>query len=315
MRHREVGSVATLGLSAYIDVPYFQRAPHNQEIASLLGLNTTLQGSNPAASTTLQVASSTGFAAALAWILDGPYSEIVSVTGSGDGTHLTIAAPGLQLAHNAGVSISQAGTSGSLAEIILRASSWCENYCQQGTAGGDRSLFAVSRIERWGMPTSRAYIDRDNTIVVRPGHFPVQSITALTIEFGQSQSLALDVSAPELMTVGRVAEVPYLLLGGPTVGQQLMLETKGLSRSQREWAVLTCTGGVTIGSVPWDIQQATVWVVADMLSQRLNPTGAAEVSLGKRKVVQRQRGDLVGDSILLLRAHDALQPYKEEVFA
>jgi hypothetical protein len=165
------------------------------------------------------------------------------------------------------------------------------------------------------MPTTRAYISRDNVITVRPGHFPVQSITALTIEFGQGQSLALDVSAPELMTVGRIVEVPYLLLGGPTVGQQLMLETKGLSRSQREWAVLTYTGGVAIGSVPWDIQQAMVWVVADMLSQRLNPTGAAEVALGKRKIVQRQRGDVVGDSILLLRAHDALQPYKEEVFA
>lgn len=60
---------------------------------------------------------------------------------------------------------------------------------------------------------------------------------------------------------------------------------------------------------------AAVWVVADLLSQRLNPTGAAEYQLGKRRVTQRQRGDLVGDSILLLRAHDALQPYRAEVWA
>jgi hypothetical protein len=67
--------------------------------------------------------------------------------------------------------------------------------------------------------------------------------------------------------------------------------------------------------VPYDIQQAAIWVTADLLAQRLNPTGAAEVALGKRTHVFRQRGDAVGDSILLLRAHDALQPYKHEGWA
>jgi hypothetical protein len=52
-----------------------------------------------------------------------------------------------------------------------------------------------------------------------------------------------------------------------------------------------------------------------MLAQRLNPAGAAEVQLGKSTRIFRQRGDAVGDSILLLRAHDALQPYKNEVWA
>ena len=66
--------------------------------------------------------------------------------------------------------------------------------------------------------------------------------------------------------------------------------------------------------MPYDIQQAAIWVTSDMLSQRANPTGAAEVALGKRTHVFRQRGDTVGDSILLLRAHDALQPYKSELW-
>ena len=319
---------AGLGLSAYLDVPSYQRAPHNQEIASLLGLNTTLGGSvpQPAGTTALLVVASAGWSIGPAWILDGAVSEVVQITGSVDGTHVTLAAPGTLFAHTAGVSISQAGTAGSLAEVILRASAWVENYCQHGgpagAYGGDRSLFAVARTERWAMPSMRAHIDRDSTIVVMPGHFPVQSVSSLTVELGLGQSLALDVSSMEQQTAGRLVEVPYLLLGGPTVGQQLMLETKGLSRSQRQWAVVTYTGGVASGAsgalaselVPWDIGQAMVWVVSELLAQRRNPTGASEYVLGKLRVVQRQRGDLVGDSLLLLRAHDILQPYRAEVW-
>jgi hypothetical protein len=323
---------AGLGLSAYLDVPQYQRAPHNQEIASLLGLNTTLgatASSQPAGTTALEVVAASGWAVGPAWILDGPVSEVVQVTGSVDGTHVTLAAPGTLFAHNAGVSLSQAGTAGSLAEVILRASAWIEDYCQQGgpagAYGGDRSLYALARTERWAMPTGRAHSDRDNTIVVMPGHFPVHSVSALSIELGQGQTLALDVSSVEQQTGGRFVEVPYLLLGGPTVGQQLMLETRGLSRAQRQWAVITYTGGIAasdaggaasgaLADVPWSLQQAMVWVVSDLLAQRANPTGAAEVNAGKLHRVHRQRGDMVGDSILLLRAHDILQPYRAEVW-
>ena len=103
-----------LGISTYIDVPTFLRAPANQETASLLGMNTTLGSSQPAGTTNLQVASSTNWSAGLAWILDGPTSEVVTITGSADGTHVTLAAPGTAFAHGAGVSISQAGSKGSL---------------------------------------------------------------------------------------------------------------------------------------------------------------------------------------------------------
>jgi hypothetical protein len=303
-----------LGLSAYIDVPTYQRAPNNQEIASLLGLNTTLTApATGGTSNTLTVGASAGWATTPAWILDGPYSEVVTITGSADGTHVSLAAA-VQFNHAAGVSISQAGTAGSLAEVILRASAWIEGHCQQGTSGGDHTLWALSRTERWGMPTVRAYIDRDAVVVVQPGHSPVSAVSALTIEFGQGQSLSLDVTQLELMTVGRTVEVPYLL-GQPSVGAQLWLETAGLSRSRRQWANLTYMGGIPVGAVPYDVQQAAIWIVSELLSQRANPTGAAETQLGKRHTTHRQRGDAVGDSILVLRAQDALQPYKAEVWA
>ncbi len=312
-----------LGLSAYIDVAGYQQTPHGQEIASLLGLSTTtgpLGGATtqPAGTTALVVVSTSANASWTAgplWLLDGPYSEIVTVTASPDSTHLTLAAPGTAFAHAPGVSVSQAGANGCLAQVILRAGGWIENYCQQGASGGDRSLFAVPRSERYAMPTMRAYLDRDSVLAIMPGHFPVQSVSSVAIELGQGQSLALDATQLELPTSARVVEFPYLVQGGVSVGMQMFLDMQGLSRSRRQWATISYLGGLSPDNVPFDVEQAAVWVTSDLLSQRQNPTGAAELSLGKRHLVQRQRGDVVGDSILLLRAHDALQPYRSEVWA
>lgn len=304
---------AALGASAYVDVPTYLRAATNQETASLLGLNTTVGGASatPTGSTTLPVASSTGWAAGPLWLLDGPYSEVVQVTAAPDGTHLTLAAPGTQFAHAPGVSASQAGASGALADLLLRASGWIEGYCQQGASAGDRSLYAVSRSERWGMPSARAWLDRDGVLALHPGHFPIQSVTALAVELGQSNTLSFDVSQIELPSGGRLIEIPYLLLSGtPTPGQQLVLETYGLSRARRQWVTVTYTGGVTPGAVPYALQQACVWVTSDLLAQRRNPAGAAIVRQGKFELQARLRGDATDDSILLSHAKEALEPYR-----
>ena len=304
---------AMLGVSAYVDVPTYLRAATTQETASLLGLNTTVGGGSaaPAGSTSLPVATSTGWSAGPLWLLDGPFSEVVQVTAAPDGTHLTLAAPGTQFAHVTGVSASQAGVTGALAEILLRASGWIEGYCQQGASAGDRSLYAASRSERWGMPSARATLDRDGVLVLRPGHFPIQSVTALAVELGQGDTLSFDVTQVELPSGGRLIEAPYLLLAGtPTPGQQLALETYGLSRARRQWATVTYTGGVTPGAVPYDLQQAAVWVASDLLAQRRNPAGAAIVRQGKFELQARLRGDATDDSILLNHAKEALEPYR-----
>lgn len=299
------------GYASYLDVPAYLRAAANQETASLLGLNTATAGaSQPAGTVSLVVAASAGWATGLAWLLDGPASEVVTLAGSADSTHVTLAAPGTAFAHAAGVSLSQAGVSGALAELILRASAWIENYCRQGVAG-DRALFAATRTERWTMPSTRAHLDRDQVLVVRPGHFPVQSVSALSIEFGQGQALAFDVTQLELPSTARLVELPYLLQASPPPGQQLLLESRGLSRSRRQWAVLTYVGGFNAGAVPYEVQQACAWVVSDFLGYRQNPTGAAEVRLGKKSIVARLRGDLSGDSLLLLQAKSALEAYRE----
>jgi hypothetical protein len=305
---------ATIGFSAYIDVPAYLRAATNLETASLLGLNTTVGGSGtlPAGATTLPVVSSVGWAAGLLWLLDGPYAEMVMVTAAPDGTHLTLAAPGTVWPHAPGVSASQGGSAGALAEIILAASGWIENYCQQGASATDRSLYAVSRAERWGLPSSRALFDRDGVLALRPGHFPVQSVSALSVECAPGQSLALDVTQIEIASAGRLIEAPSLMASG-VPAQAYLWENGGVSRSTRQWVAVTYIGGLTAGAVPYDLRQACVWLVSDLLGQRRNPTGAAMVRMGRFELQARPRGDTTGESILMTQAKAALEPYRERL--
>lgn len=301
----------TSAYSAYLDIGDYLRAPTNQETASLLGLNTTLTGAVAAGALTLPVASSVGWASGPVWLLDGPWAEVAQVTGSLDGATLTLAAPGVTQAHAAGVSVSQAGPAGALAEIILSASAWIENYCRQG-APGDRSLFALPRVERWGLPGPRAWLEPDGALVMRPGHFPIQSVTALSVETSPGAALALDATQAELPTDGRLIELPSTALSGATIGAAN--PSPALARGGRAWLSLSYTGGpATPGAIPYDLRQACLWVVSDLLAQRRNPTGAAAVRMGRFELQARPRTDPSGDSLLLIQAKAALQAYRVEM--
>ncbi|HKW22924.1 MAG TPA: hypothetical protein VJO13_16175 [Ktedonobacterales bacterium] len=296
--------MTTTYTSAYLDVPGYLRAATNQETASLLGLNTTLGGATilAAGAVSLPVAASAGWSVGPIWLLDGPWSEVAQVTGLADSTHLTLAAPGTLWPHTPGISVSQGGAAGSLAETILRASAWMEGYCQQGTAA-DRSLYALSRTEQWGMPGTRAWIDRDAIAVVRPGHFPVQSVSALTLDQGEAGAFALDIAQVRLPSDGRLIEAPLLAGIDPLLA---------LSRSHRAWISVTYVGGITPGALPYDLAQACVWITSELLAERRNPTGAARIRQGKFELQARPWGDRSGDSTLLLQAKAALEPYRAQ---
>ncbi|HEX9067601.1 MAG TPA: hypothetical protein VF807_02445 [Ktedonobacterales bacterium] len=291
------------GFSAYLDVPTLLRAPVNQETASLLGLNTALSAAVAAGALSLTVASSAGWVAGPVWLLDGPSSEVAQVTGAVDVTHLTLAAPGVQLAHGAGVALSQAGAAGSLAEVIMRASGWIEGYCRQGTSATDRSLFALARTEQWGLPGLHAALDRDGVVIVCPGHFPVQSVTGLTLTLPDGTTLALGAASARIVAGGRMVEAPLAsaLPGWPAA----LTSLRG-----RAYLSLTYSGGISPGVTPFDVQQACVWVTCELLAQRRNPTGAALVRQGKFEVQARPRLDVTGDSVLMLQAKAALEPYR-----
>lgn len=289
-------------VNAYLDVGEYLRAATGQETASLLGLNTALAAPVAVGATALSVTATAGWAAGPLWLLDGPNSETVQVIAAPDGATLTLAAPGVSQAHGATVSASQAGPSGALAEIILRASAWAENYCRQG-APGNRSLFALARVERWGMPGARAWREPDGGLTVRPSHFPAQSVAALSFESFPGQSVSLDVTQLELTASGTLIEAPAAALSAVALAP---------SSPARCWVTLSYTAGVTAGAVPGELRQALVWLVSAFLAQRRNPSGAAAVKLGRFELQARPREDPSGDSILVIQAKAALQPWKVE---
>lgn len=289
-------------LSAYVDVGEYLRAATNMETASLLGLATTLTAATQVGATALPVVASVGWVAGPVWLLDGPTSEVAQVVAAPDGATLTLAAPGAQYAHAAGVSVSQAGAAGALAEAILRASAWVESYCQQG-APGDRSLFALPRVERLALPGARAWREPDGALTLRPSRFPVGAVTALAVETAPGASVALDASQVEAPSSARLVELHACAMAGSS-------GWAAGSGGGRGWVTLSYSGGLTPGAVPYEVRQACLWVVSDLLAQRRNPTGAAVVRMGRFETQARLRGDAGGDSVLLMRAKEALQPWR-----
>ena len=73
---------------------------------------------------------------------------------------------------------------------------------------------------------------------------------------------------------------------------------------------VTYTGGFAAGAVPYDMQQACIWMVSELLSARRNPSGAATVKQGTNELVARPWRDTTGDSILLVQAKAALAAWR-----
>jgi hypothetical protein len=314
--------VATMAVvSCYVDVPGFVAGAMGVETASLLGGNSTVASAAAQGATSLVVASGVGFAAGPGWVLDGPNSEAISITAVAGAT-LTLAV-GLQAAHAAGVCVATGGAAGSLADVLVRASAWVEGYCGQGRPGNasDPMLFALSRSERYRLPGPHAVLDPAGVLTVRPLHFPVQSVSALTLDWGQGQTWTLDASQIEFPETARGFDMPPPLpvLGttgfvGPLGGLPRAWSDIALSRAGPIWVACTYTGGLTAGALPYDFVQGVGWVACHFLGYRENPTGAAERRLGKKALVSRLRGDIGDESLLLADAKRALAAYRNQPF-
>lgn len=294
--------------TTYTDVPDFlQNATAHIETATLVGGNTVLTSAVTAGATSLPVQSVSGFPSsgtATVWLFDGAASE--RVTASVIGGALSVPA-GVVATHASGIAVVSAGSAGCLADVIVRASRDIESHCRQGQDGGtDRSLFAITRTEVLRGPSVRAAWDSDGTLVLRPWHFPVGMVTAVQVRFGSNAPVSVALAAP-VLTDGRLIELP--------LQQNLPLPNDGgdIIALRQSWftATVTYTAGPCVGgAVPDDIRQACHLLVADILAERRNPEGAAEVQLGKARYAFRLRGD-GWTSALREHAYELLQPYAE----
>lgn len=308
--------------NCYLDVPGFQAAQPSLSLAGLLGGNTRLTTGCAVGGTSLVVVNSGNFQPNdLVYILDGALSEVVFAASTGvtpDQTHLVLGAnsaggTGTQYAHAAMVSVSSGGAAGALGDLLLSASSLVEEYCNQGSMN-DRGFYLATRTEKLEMPTSRAFLDRQYGLVLRPHWFPLVTLTSVILENGPSVATQaqFDASLAEYDTDGQVVTIPYMVpLATPTL---YPWAGAVLSRQMRQWANITYTAGFAPGAMPWQFQRAVSLVAREFLAYAENPTGAAMIRQGDVQLMQRLRGsggrESSADGLFLAQAKAMLDPYR-----
>ena len=306
--------------SVYSDViDYLANATAAVETATLVGGNAQLSAAAALGASTLSIPSANGaaFGATFplrAWLLDGPASEVVSISAIVTGT-ATLAAPTLA-AHAAGTNLVSAGMLGCLADTIVRASRQVERICHQGSTGSpDLSLYAKTRSELYRGPTLRCAFDGDNTLLIRPYHFPVQAVTSVSVQMGANAPVTLATTYQALPYGGATVEIPYAQVAGQAAAVSYL--SRPFNRALGHYVTLGYTGGpcvtASLADVPQQIRQASFHLTTDLLSNRLNPQGAANVHRGDFSFDARMRGDTSGKSINVLTAEHELQEYMTPV--
>lgn len=302
-----------LTASSYIDIPFFLTAVAGPDVLDYLGGNALLLANVSLGATSLTVTQPAGFAVNQAvYLLDGPNSEIVFASAITGNSITTTTA--LQFAHSAGVSVSSPGTQGSLAQFMITASAWAENHCQQGNPT-DRSLFQKVRNDNYELGTTRAYLDPNYTLVLRPNYFPVTAITAVSLEQSPGLVVNLDPTGVELDSRQRLIMLPIIQHIGAITGNPWVLNDAWLTREDQGWCRLTYTAGFPYGSLPFDLQQAVAFIVQEIMGYSQNPTGAAQFRHGDTWITQRLRGrevESTADGVFLMQAKNLLTRYRAE---
>lgn len=319
-----------MGITCYLDVPGFLASQPALPLNGLLGGNTTLSTATLAGATTLpvQTVGAVGLAPGFqadqpVYILDGAQTEIVLATTIVSATTpptITLGAnltnpgvTGCQYAHAAGVSVSSGGAMGALGDTLIAASSWVEEYCEQGSPT-DRGFIQATRTETLMMPSTRAYINRGYGLVIRPHWYPITAISAVSIEIAPGAGTPFQPSQVEIDTSGLYVSIPQLtpVSGGyPTLGGFTFY-----NRGATQWARITYTAGFVPGSLPWAFLRAVSFAAREYIAYAQNPTGAAMIRQGDVQLMQRLRGsggkESSIDSVFLSQAKTMLSPWKAQ---
>lgn len=240
-------------------------------------------------------------------IFDGSSSEEVMVTATANQGATSITVSATQFAHAAGTVVCSDGTQGSLASMISNASAAIEAYCRQSL------LQATHSNERLPLRSMRAAVTRDYQLVLRPKQFPVTSVSACTATLDNTTTLTFDTSQAFIDADGQTVTLAQMsTTSGSTnwwgaISPPLYPTTPG-------WVQLSYTAGYIYAALPNDVHQACIWIASDLLSDRRNPTGAAETKYGDVQTKHRLAGESKARSQLTIRAYEILDRYKQKAF-
>lgn len=240
-------------------------------------------------------------------IFDGSSSEIVTATAASlvGATSITVSAT--TYAHAIGTPFCTDGILGSLADQIVKASQQLETICRQ-------SLFLNTYTnEMLALPTMRAAIDNQFALHFRPRHWPVQTLTALSITTVPGNTIQYDPTQVIIDSDKQICSMPNMQpLPLPGSGQSPYPIWNVPDRYRQAQVTITYTAGFSV--MPFDVTEAAVLLVSDILAKRLNPVGAADITSGDRRIATVLRGDFSGESLLRKRARDILYNYTMQSF-
>lgn len=287
-------------MNLYITPIEYTRAPSGQETTSLTGNLVHLSGAVIAGATSLPVATVLTVALNaydMVTLFDGSNSEAVQVTaGAAIGASSISVAP-TQFAHATGTVVCSDGRLGSLSQAIEVASATVESICQQ-------SLLQQAYTETYNLRSMDASVTNDNVLSIRPKHFPVSAVSALSVFLQNGSAVSMDVTQVVLDARARLVTVPNARPYG--IGTALSV---AVGQQTPGYVTMGYTAGFAYAQLPMEVKQAAIWLTSDVLSDRLNPTGAADLQLGQRHAATYLRGDFSGQSALYKRAEQRLQPF------
>lgn len=295
-------------MNLYISPFEYQKAPTGQETASLLG-NLLRVGTGGVAlgATSLPVTPNTTVALNQydnITIFDGSSSEVVQVTATTASGASSVPITATQYAHAAGTPLCSDGASGSLAQAIIEGSAHVERYC-------DQELLAATYSETLYLRTMDANVTNDGSLSIRPMHFPITAVSALSIQTSVATVITLDATQAILQSKARLVKVPVVKQQG--TGASLLQQYQPIGQTTEGWVSITYTAGYAYSALTWDIKRAATLLTSNVLSDRQNESGAADVRLGQKQLTMYLRGDQSGETTFEKRAYQLLERYKREV--
>jgi hypothetical protein len=304
-------------MNTYLDHFDFIRATHGLEYQSLIGNSARFTSAQLAFANAL-TAPATGPNAITVplnyfdriTIFDGSSTEVVQVGSAGaaaGATSIPLLVP-TQFAHGTGVAWCSDGI-GSLADQIVDASAWIETQCNQ-------PLLQTSWTgEQLAIPGMRASIDNCGALHFRPRHWPIQTLTAVSIATSPTTSTVYDPAQAWIDSDKQICIMPYpvpLNTQGQT--QSTYPVQPRLNRQQLAQLTLTYTSGYAYATLPGDLKEAAILVTSDFVAKRHNPVGAPDIQDGSTRISTVLRGDTSGESLLVKRASKILVKYSTQPF-
>lgn len=231
-------------------------------------------------------------------LFDAGMSEQVRVTGPINYTNSTVPVTPLLYPHLAGTEYCTDGDSGSLADMLLRASQRIDSKCNQ-------TLLFGTYTETLPLQTMSASINERGALTLRPSHAHAISVLGLSINAPYGYTLPLDITSV-LVEYGRLITLPALNSQYAPEQGNLYAYSQALNNRLRGDVTVTYTAGYTYATLPSDLQEACILYASAAMARKSNPIAAASVQMSKSKTDYYLRGDATGISPLEKQANQML---------